>query len=66
MRRREMIFANDQRLRQVLSKDDLAPGSFYVSETLRQAFIRLPPGMAIETTTVEVPGLPEHRFDPAV
>jgi len=54
MRRREMIFANDQRLRQVLSKDDLAPGSFYVSETLRQAFIRLPPGMAIETTTIEV------------
>ena len=54
MRRREMIFANDQRLRQVLSKDDLAPGSFYVSETQHQAFIRLPPGMAIETTMIEV------------
>jgi Right handed beta helix region len=54
MRRREMIFANGQRLRQVLSKDDLTPGSFYVSEAQRQAFVRLPPGMAIETAMIEV------------
>jgi Right handed beta helix region len=54
MRRREMIFANGQRLRQVLSKDDLTPGSFYVSEAQRQAFVRLPAGMAIETAMIEV------------
>jgi hypothetical protein len=54
MRRREMIFANGQRLRQVLSRDDLMPGSFYVSESLRQAFIRLPEGMTMETAEIEV------------
>ena len=54
MRRREMIFANSQRLRQVLSKEDLTPGSFYVSEAQHRAFIRLPAGMAIKTAMIEV------------
>jgi parallel beta-helix repeat protein len=54
MRRREMVFANGQRLRQVLTRDELTPGSFLISETARAVYLRLPAGLSIAATTLEV------------
>ncbi len=54
MRRREMVFANDQRLKQVLTQQDLIPGSFYISEASHTIYMRLPANMSISSTTVEV------------
>ena len=54
VRRREMIFVNGIRLSQVLSKDALRPGSFFVSEASRQVFVQPPSAVAMDDATVEV------------
>jgi hypothetical protein len=54
MRRREMLFLNGQRLRQVLAKSDLIDGSFFVAESLHKVYVRPPAGVSMARATVEV------------
>jgi hypothetical protein len=54
MRRREMIFANDQPLCQVLLRNQLTAGSFFVSEASGTVYVRMPAAMAMATATMEV------------
>ena len=54
MRRREMVFANGQRLRQVMTRDELTPGSFLISEAARAVYLRLPADLKMAETSIEV------------
>ena len=54
VRRREMVFVNGNRLRQVLSPELLTTGTFYVSESAEQIQIVPQGGVTITEATVEV------------
>jgi len=54
VRRREMIFVDGKKLKQVLSLNDMEENSFYVSEDENKVYVRLSDGVNINTATVEV------------
>ena len=54
VRRREMIFVNGRKLKQVLRPEELAEGCFYVSEEKERATIRPWAGVDVGAATVEV------------
>lgn len=53
-RHTEMIFVNDQPLKQVLSRGEVTEGTFYVSEDLNKVYIQPSAGTNMSTATVEV------------
>jgi len=53
-RRREMIFANGQPLRQVLSQGAMVDNSFFVSEQSATVFVRLNSQLTPQNTKIEV------------
>ncbi|MGI8687799.1 MAG: right-handed parallel beta-helix repeat-containing protein [Thermomicrobiales bacterium] len=54
VRRREMIFINGDALTSVLSDRELMEGTFFVSEQSATVSIMPPPGVQVESATVEV------------
>jgi parallel beta-helix repeat protein len=54
VRRTEMIFVNGKMYHQVLSKDELTPGTFYIDDDAKKAYIDLLPGTEIDTALIEV------------
>jgi hypothetical protein len=52
--RREIVFLNGTLLRQVMSQDDLANGTFYVEDQSGAIRIRPPEGMDMSTAVIEV------------
>lgn len=55
IRRREMIFVNGMSLKQVLHKEDLVEGSFFVDEAEDIACLMPPADVDMENSVVEVP-----------
>lgn len=53
-RRREMIFVNDRRLEQVLERDQIAPGRFFVDENARTVHVQPLPGTDWPKAQIEV------------
>jgi Right handed beta helix region len=54
VRRREMVFVNGKRLRQVLTPQELRAGSFYVDEKLALLKVWPPQGTDLKSATVKV------------
>ena len=54
VRRREMIFIDGYHLKQVLSKEELTPGSFFVDETAQQVLVDPPTDLDPTKALVEV------------
>lgn len=54
VRRREMIFVNDQPLEQVQNKSELAEGRFFVDDDEKMAYLIPPAGVNMEEIDVEV------------
>jgi hypothetical protein len=52
--RRELVFVNGASMTQVTDRDALQPGSFFVDEQVQRIFLKLPPGVTIEDSEVEV------------
>ncbi len=59
VRRREMIFVNEELLKQVLSLGDMQVGSYFVDELNARVYIWVPRGTNIQTATIEVAVRPE-------
>ncbi len=54
MLRREMVIVGGQRLRQVLSSNELGPGAFWVDDEANLLTVHPPQGVEIGKTTIEV------------
>ncbi len=52
--RREMVFVNGERMRQVLSADAMEPGTFRVDQTADRLYLQPPAGDNFSESTVEV------------
>jgi parallel beta helix pectate lyase-like protein len=54
LRRSELVFADDEPLRGVLSRDELSPGTFFVDEEGQQLHVWLPDGRPAADAKMEV------------
>ena len=64
--RREMVFVDQNLVRQVLSRAELAPGTFFVDDPRGVIYLRLTPDFDISRATVEVAVRPKLLSDNGV